>query len=74
MNSTSSSYDLNLSTDIIPTMSDTILDHSSNQPLITTDDKDRNIDDKHVLSNQDNSTLSGSKSFYFVFVFLKSFH
>lgn len=47
-------------------MSETILvEHNSNQPLITTtttNDIDRNSEDKHLLSNQDNSISSSNTS------------
>jgi len=39
-------------------MSEAILENNSNQPLITTNDIDLINEEKHLLSNQDNSSSS----------------
>lgn len=55
MNSTSSSYDLNLSIDHTQ-MPENILENNSNQPLLATTDIDLLNEEKHLLSNQDDSS------------------
>jgi len=72
MNSTS--YDLNSSSGIIQ-MSEAILENNSNQPLITTNDIDLTNEEKHLLSNQDNSSPSNHfcPSIFFVFFYSLKF-
>jgi hypothetical protein len=51
----SSLHDLDSSTGITQ-MSETILESTSNQPLITTNDINISTEEKHLLSNQDNTS------------------
>ena len=62
MNSTSS-YDLDSSTGITP-MSESLVGNNTNPPLITTNDIDLATEDKHLLSNQDNSSPSNRCSIF----------
>ena len=62
MNSTSSSYDLNLSIDHTQ-MPENILENNLNQPLLTTTDIDLTNEEKHLLSNQDDSSSLSNQSF-----------
>lgn len=52
-----SSYDLHSSAGITQ-MSEAILENNSNQPLIITTDIDLPNEEKHLLSNQDNTISS----------------
>jgi hypothetical protein len=54
-------------------MSEAILENNSNQPLITTNDIDLTNEEKHLLSNQDNSSPSNHfcHSIFLFLYFLK---
>jgi hypothetical protein len=66
MNSTS--HDLESSVGMSQ-MSEAILQNNSNQPLITTNDIDLINEEKHLLSNQDNSP-SSNHICYSIYLFL----
>jgi hypothetical protein len=71
MNSTS--YDLNSTPGIIQ-MSEDILENNADQPLITTNGIDLTNEEKHLLSNQDNSPTGNHfchSILFFLFLFLK---